>query len=547
MDSLDVADREARKALAADPSVTQTHLILGEVALRKGNLAAARQEFRKALETGGEAAQAHAGLAMAAIVEENWAQAETEAQAALGADKGSWPANYVTGRVLLSKGDVDGAFKAFEKGKGLKTRAQKRDLFETGMGFVALAENDVPGAETNFIKARAMSPNTIWTTMDLASMYEATNQWGQAANVLMAAEAKFGGSPVLSYRLGRAYEKQSQWNDALRSYQKSYKADSTFTPSLAALGHLFLLDSSKLGMAIEVLSRSVADNPTPTAQLDLGTALIRAGRAKDAIPHLEAVNRDHESPETKVTLARAYIAGDDLEKGLPMYADPDVVIESPAADILAVASALIKAKRYEEARPWLDKALEKDPNLSEVYSKRGLIELVSKNYEAALVAFDKKLEMDPKSASTWINKGNTLLALGKKPEAKEAYRKATEVAPNSPAVWLSLGQALVTETPQEALPAFDRALALDPQNVAAKKWKGLTFLVLERYPDSIGLLKEATQADPNDAEGLTWLGNAYLNSGNQTEARVAYQRALKIDPAYKPAQESLQQMNASSQ
>jgi superkiller protein 3 len=259
------------------------------------------------------------------------------------------------------------------------------------------------------------------------------------------------------------------------------------------------------------------------------------------------VNRDHGNLETKVALARAYIAADDLEKGLPMYADPDVTIESSASDILGVANALIKAKRYDEARPWLDKALEKDPNLSEVYATRGLIELVNKNYEAALAAFDKKIEMDPKSASTWINKGNTLLALGKKPEAKEAYRKATEVAPNNPAVWLSLGQALVKETPQEALAAFDRALALEPQSVSAKKWKGLTFLVLERYPDSISLLKEATQADPNDAEGLTWLGNAYESSGNQGEARAAYQRALKVDPAYKPAQESLQQMNASSQ
>jgi len=452
--------------------------------------------------------------------------------------------------VLAAKGNKDEAFKYFSKGKGLKDRTDNRDLFETGMGFVALADNDAAGAETNFIRARALAPNTIWTTMDLAWMYESTGQWGQAATVLKAAEAKFGGSPVLSYRLGRAYENLRQWNDALRSYQASYKADSTFTPALAALGHLFLLDSSKTNLAIQVLTKAVEANPTPGAQVDLGTALIRAGRAKEAIPYLEAVDKSHPSIETKVALARGYIAADDLDKGLPMYqSDPDVAIESSATDLLNVGSALIKAKRYDEARPWLDKALEKDPNLSEVYAKLGLIELVNKNYETALQDFDKALEMNPKTPSVWVNKGSTLLALDKKQEAIAAYRKATEVAPNVPAVWVELGRVLAADDPKGAGAAFDKALALDPQNVAAKKGKGLTFLLLEQYPQSISLLKEATQAAPEDAEGWTWLGQAYMNSGNQAEARVAFQRVLKIDPANKQVQEYIQIMNgaASSQ
>jgi cytochrome c-type biogenesis protein CcmH/NrfG len=171
---------------------------------------------------------------------------------------------------------------------------------------------------------------------------------------------------------------------------------------------------------------------------------------------------------------------------------------------------------------------------------------VNKNYEAAVTEFDKKLEMDPKSAAAWINKGSALLALEKKPEAIAAYRKATEVAPNAPAVWVELGRVLASDDPKEAGAAFDRALALDPQNLAAKKGKGLTFLVLEQYPQAISLLKEATQAMPDDVEGLTSLGQAYLNSGNQREARAAFQRVLKIDPANKTVQDIIQQMNGAA-
>jgi tetratricopeptide (TPR) repeat protein len=545
-DSLDLAEREANKALTMDATVTQTHLILGEVALRKGEPTKAQAHYKKALELGGGDAEAHAGLALVALGSEDVATAETEAKAGIAADKGNWVANYAMGRVLIAQGKTDEAFKLFEKGKGLKGRADNRDYFEIGMGLVALAEKDASGAETNFIKARALAPNTLATTMTLAYMYEATGQWSQAANVLQAVETKFGGSPELSYRLGRAFENQRQWNDALRQYQKAYKADSTFTPALASLGHLYLLDRSKTGAAVDVLTRAVAKNPTPAAERDLGIALTKAGKPADAVPHLEKVMQSDPSPETKVAMARAYVAADMLDKGLPLYEDVDVATDAPAPDLMAVGAALIKAKRYEDARPWLDKALEKDPNLSDVYSRRGFIDLMAKKYDSAITNFQKKIEMDPKSASTYLNLAQAYQQTGKKAEALAAYRSATTAAPNSALVWAQLGQALAADSAAAAAKAFDRALAIDPASVAAKRGKGLTLLIQEQYAPAISLLAEATTADPNDADGLVYLAQAYAGAGKQADAKATVQRALKVDPANKAAQDLLQQLNGAA-
>ena len=131
----------------------------------------------------------------------------------------------------------------------------------------------------------------------------------------------------------------------------------------------------------------------------------------------EAVLKDDPSPETKVALARAYVQADMLDKGLPLYDDPDVALEASGADLLAIANTHIKAKRYDEARPWLDKALEKDPNLSDVYARRGFIDMVTKNYPAAIENYKKKLEMDPKSATTQLNLGMVYLQTGRRPKA----------------------------------------------------------------------------------------------------------------------------------
>ena len=545
-DSLLLADREATKALALDPEVTDTHLILAETAWRRGDLKKAKAEYQKAKELGGADGEAQAGLALVALAADDVVGAETLANAALAADKGSWLANYALGSVLVTKGQHEAAFKQFEKGQGLKGRADRRDLFEAGMGRVALAENDADGAQTSFIKARALAPNTIEHTMNLAAMYEATNQWSQAAIVLQQAEQKSGSSSLLTFRMGRAAENQKNYNDALKLYQKALAADSTFTPALAAVGHLYLLDARRSAQAAEVLARAVQQKPTYQSRLDLGIALTRVGKPADAIPHLEAALQENASIEAKVALARAYAAGDMLDKSLPLYQDVDVQTEAPAADLVGVARALVKAKRFDEAKVFLDKAAERDPTNSDVYYVRGVIEMAAKNMPGALENFDKKLEMDPKHVLSVMNKANILLGMGKKPEALAAYRLATALAPNSAAVWIAYATAVAPDSALVAQKAFDKALAIDPKNVDAKRGKGLTFLLLEKYPDAIQLLTEATAAEPDDVDGWVWLGQALLNSGKHAEAREALQRALKLDPNNKDAKEGLQLLNSAA-
>ncbi len=543
-DSLLVADREATKALALDPEVTDTHLILAEAAWRRGDLKKAKAAYQKAKDLGGADGEAQAGLALVALGEDDLAGAETLANLAVASDKGSWLANYALGSVLVTKGQHEAAFKQFEKGKGLKGRADRRDLFEAGMGRVALAENDADGAATSFIKARALAPNTIEHTMNLAAMYEATNQWSQAAIVLQQAEQKTGSSPLLTFRMGRAAEKQKNYNDALKLYQKVLASDSTFTPALAAVGHLYLLDTRRSAQAAEVLSRAVQQKPTYQSRLDLGTALTRTAKPLEAIPLLEAALQENASIEAKVALARAYAAGDMLDKSLPLYQDVDVQTEAPAADLVGVARALVKAKRADEAKVFLDQAAERDPANSDVYYVRGLIEMGAKNMPGALQAFDKKLEMDPKHVLSVMNKANILLGMGKKQEALAAYRQATVLAPNSVPVWVAFGTALSADSTAAASKAFDRALALDPKSVEAMRGKGLIFLLLEKYTDAIQLLTAATAAEPDDVDGWVWLGQALLNSGKHSDAREALQRALKLDPNNKDAKDGLQLLSS---
>ena len=532
----------------AAPDDAEVNALLGEIHWRRGELKDAREHYEKAVAKNPSHAGALAGQALVALAQDDVAGAEQLARRAVDADKKSWLANFAMGRVLLAQGNVDGAFSWLEKGKDTKKRIDGRDLFEEGMGLLALAEKDVEGAETNLIRARAMAPNTVEHVMALAAMYESTQQWGQAANVLEDMATKIGRSPQLSYRLGRAYENMNRLNEAAIEYQTTLQADSTYAPALAALGHLLLLDTRRTAAAISLLERAVALRPTSAARLDLGIALTRANRIAEAIPHLEAAVADEPEPAAKLALARAYLASDTPGKGLALLeSNPDLLAEALAPDLVLVATAHIQAKDFAKARAALDQAEAKDATLSDVPYRRGTIYMYEKNYAAAIEQFQKKLAADPQSTAAWLNLARAHQGNRDPKAAADAYRKLTELAPNSLQGWGSYADVLAElGSNDQAKAAYDRALQIDAKNAPALRGRGYLSLAASQYPQAISDLRGATASDPKDLQAWVWLGQALFNSGNKTEAEAAFQKALALDPDNELAKEGLGHIRGNS-
>ncbi|MCA3563497.1 MAG: tetratricopeptide repeat protein [Methylocystis sp.] len=59
----------------------------------------------------------------------------------------------------------------------------------------------------------------------------------------------------------------------------------------------------------------------------------------------------------------------------------------------------------------------------------------------------------------------------------------------------------------------------------------------EAYAKALPLLVKLDKAFPNEPELLNWLGFTHRKLKNYPVAKVFYDRALKIDPLYKPALE----------
>ena len=91
---------------------------------------------------------------------------------------------------------------------------------------------------------------------------------------------------------------------------------------------------------------------------------------------------------------------------------------------------------------------------------------------------------------------------------------------------------------------YSRSLQAKPNNKTALRGRGFTYLVQEKYALAIKDLQAAASADPSHVDTMVYLGQAQLNSGQVDQAKVAFERAVELDPSNADALEGLDAINS---
>lgn len=122
--------------------------------------------------------------------------------------------------------------------------------------------------------------------------------------------------------------------------------------------------------------------------------------------------------------------------------------------------------------------------------------------------------------------GNVLLAgaaaalgAGDLAQAERLCRGALSLLPADPEAWALLGQALLAAgRADEALHAFDQALAADPGAAALHDLRGDALRAGGRTPEAIAAWRQAIAADPDCVPSLVSLGAALAETGDPAGA-----------------------------
>jgi thioredoxin-like negative regulator of GroEL len=93
--------------------------------------------------------------------------------------------------------------------------------------------------------------------------------------------------------------------------------------------------------------------------------------------------------------------------------------------------------------------------------------------------------------------------------------------------------------PADALPHFERALALDPTHLSAQRNRGLALLQLGRADEAAALFAALPGREPGEAAEFFTLGNAFVREEKYAEAAAAYARTLTVEPDHAAAHANL--------
>lgn len=209
-----------------------------------------------------------------------------------------------------------------------------------------------------------------------------------------------------------------------------------------------------------------------------------------------------------------------------------------------LAIELAAANRVAEAVPLLERALELRPDFPQAHNNLGDdLNRLGRPREA-VPHLRRALELQPEYPEAHYNLGAALMDLGQPAEGIAALEAALRLRPGYSAAARALGRALATQGPaarkSEALPLFERAVALAPDDPEARLDLGFYLLTLGRADEALPQLHAAVDLQPDFADAHVILGRALVQAGRLGEAVTSFERALALDPTNPDARGELQ-------
>jgi len=354
----------------------------------------------------------------------------------------------------------------------IKTPVSTVDLAPTLASLAGVAfSKAVDGRDLGLRSGREPQPSTIYAE----TQYPATFGWSELSSMRLASTKLISGPSPELYDLQRdpgetvnvlTTERRTYRDLATRLDQIRATAvasspstvDAETRAKLASLGYV----------APAGASSGTKRDPKSVAPLfrsfEEATALINAGRARDAIAPLEQLVRDDPANHVfRETLARARQQSGDLRRAIVLYREAVALAPNDADAWYNLAAALQESGNAREGAVALAEVAKRDPGRPEIHNIRGTALAEAGDLPAAETEFRTTIAADPRNARAFNNLGNVLRAMNRDAEATEAYRKAIELAPRYADPLNGVGALLVAGgRAREAIPYFDAALQIAP-------------------------------------------------------------------------------------
>ena len=477
---------EAEQLLGRAEAVNPTHeglqLSLGRLATAAERYEEARSRWASVLERNPHSNEAHLRLAEAAIRLGEWNEAAGHLTAAEELRPDSAEGRMLKARLATAAAEWESAA-ALWQGIAAGNPASFEAWFRLGEAHQRLG--DAAAAERALEKAAALQPPGR-TGVQVLLARAATNarEWELAAKRWAEVVEASPGSFEANLRLGDAAAKLGRVEEAERALRAAVAAKPDEGSALRQLGSL-LQGQDRWAEAADLWKQFLARSPRGfEGWLGLATACVELRRDAEA--------------EVALAIARTL---------RPLNRQPQRVyrrmLQLARRETIDLKGALAEAQAQEDAG----------------------------EYERAAAIYRELLRQSRRSPAVLRRLGRLHSRRKRWTEAELVWRSLTQLRPSDPDPWRKLAQALVHLGRQsEADAAYQRIAQLDPAAAVPTTAMARRARRAQDWAEAATLWRRVVETNEESFEGWLGLGEALLHTGKALEAEAALQRAAGLDP-----------------
>ncbi len=376
----------------------------------------------------------------------------------------------------------------------------------------------------------------VGVKVNLGSLYNQTRQYRRTVQLLGPVLGDTVANPVGHLVLGSAHLVLGETEPALKCFERAKRWSSEAGQSSLALGIAYR-NAAKYDESLAELSGLVRSQPTnAVAKLQLGETLLAMKRLPEAITAFSQAAMD---PETHVLAVlrqgEAYAEAGEVAKALERFESLVREGKFVPRGYLGMAGVYQRTDRQKEAEEVLQRAVAAFPKNPEVRLRLGMHLGLVGRYREAITVLGEARTLAP--AEPRILKALALGYFREKewPQAIETTRKLLELAPGSVGDHFFLGTVLeAAGKDAEARGAYERLLAIKPDDVATLNNLAMVLARLKELPRALEIATRAAELAPGEAVVWDTKGWIQYQAGQLPQARASLEKAV-VQPRAKPA------------
>jgi tetratricopeptide (TPR) repeat protein len=437
---------------------------------------------------------------------------------------------------------------------------------------VALSENGDQNAATSSLQQIVKThPDLAVAHFNLGTVYANQKSFRQAADEYREASRLNPADPETRFALAKCLVFLGEYSEPipiLRTYSLNHPK--AFEPHyLLGLSYRGLEQYSQAEQ--QLLLAAAIEPDHADLQFNLGLVILRSGRAKDAVPHLQkAIQLDPGAERPRLQLAIALKDLNQAQKSAKVYQDVRATEQAnllknqfttqgaKANQLLAAGQAGQAAEVYRQMlqiqphdahtyynlslaldlegepsaeRQALETAIKLDPTLAQARSKLGVLDMSQGHSDDAVQNFNKAIEIDPQLTEAQVNLAAIYDGKGQIKEAEALLRRAIENNPQHPQAHFNLGLVLAQQQRfPEAESQLETAVTLDGANLDAQTALAEVNAREGKSEKSIEIFRKVVAAKPNNFQDHLNLGIALADHLEIEAALAEFTKAVSLNP-----------------